>query len=225
MSLFRILTVATLLASLLPGAVPADEKPAGPAKWEAEIQKFETQDADRPVAPGGIVFVGSSSIRLWKLDQSFPDLPVLNRGFGGSEMDDTAHFAERLVLKHQPRVVVVYAGDNDLAKGKTPEQIAEGFRRFAGTVHERLPHTRIVFIAIKPSPSRWKLADQQRAANQAVCSFCQADCRRVFLDIFTPMLGVDGEPRPGLFVADRLHMNAAGYELWTSLLRPYLTCP
>jgi lysophospholipase L1-like esterase len=192
-------------------------------KWQAEISAFEAADKTNPPPTNAILFVGSSSIRLWKsLAQDFKGLPVLNRGFGGSEMADSVALAERIVLPYRPRQIVVYAGDNDLAAGKSPQQVAGDFRAFVAKVQARLPQTRILYIAIKPSPSRWRLVAQIKAANRLVAAVAKTDPRLAFVDVFTPMLDKEGRPRAELFQADNLHLNAKGYELWTRLVRPYL---
>lgn len=191
-------------------------------RWEKDIAAFEKQDQQKAPPKNGILFVGSSSIRLWDLAQSFPGLEITNRGFGGSQLVDSTHFAERLILKHQPRLVVVYAGDNDLAAGKSPEQVATDFRALATVLHHAMPKTRIAFIAIKPSLSRWKLFEKQRQANALVAAYCQKDERLRFIDVVQPMLDQAGTPRPELFVKDGLHLSARGYELWTALLKPHL---
>ncbi|MBI1311246.1 hypothetical protein GC176_08055 [bacterium] len=199
------------------------EEPANPsARWEATIQKFEQQDETNPPPKNHILFVGSSSIRRWKLDKSFPDLQPINRGFGGSEIADSIDFADRLILKHQPRVVVLYAGDNDLAKGKSPERVTADFEEFVATIHKALPETKIVFIAVKPSLARWKLIEKIREANAAVKAICEQNDRLEFVDVDAPMLGDDGTPRPELFLKDGLHMTEAGYEIWANLVRPHI---
>jgi lysophospholipase L1-like esterase len=212
------LSCATLW--LLQAAGCSSELP--PSPWEDAIRAFEAGDRAAPPAPGGIVFVGSSSIRLWKLSESFPDLPVINRGFGGSFISDSVRFAPRIVVPYKPRLVVFYAGDNDVAAGKSPETLLEDFKSFASSVLETLPSVRIIFISIKPSPSRWHLIETVRRANELIRAFTQTDSRLAFLDVVAPMLGADGKPRQELFVEDRLHMNAEGYRLWTSLLRPLI---
>lgn len=205
------------------GAKDAPKAPVSPfEKWEGEIRKFEAQDEQSPPPACGIVFVGSSSIRLWKLNESFPDLPVINRGFGGSQIVDSAHFAERIVVKYRPRMVVFYAGDNDIAQKKTAETLLADFQKFVEVVRRSLPCTKIVFIAVKPSPSRWKFAEEQRKTNAAIREFCDQSPCLEFVDVWPEMLGEDGQPRAEFFVADRLHMSAEGYRLWTSLVRPHL---
>lgn len=184
-------------------------------RWESTIQKFERQDQSEPPPKGEILFVGSSSIRLWDLKKSFPDLKTINRGFGGSEIADSIHFADRIIVKHKPRIVVLYAGDNDIKKGKSAERVIADFREFAKLVRGKLPQTKVVFIAIKPSISRWNLVDKMRKANSEIQSVCEQDKLLEFVDIDKPMIGDDGKPRPELFAKDGLHLNAEGYRLWT----------
>jgi len=198
----------------------AAETPAiGSERWDATIVRFEEQDRQNPPPSGGILFVGSSSIRLWKTDRWFPNHPVLNRGFGGSEIVDVNYFAERIVLTYQPRAIVFYAGDNDVAKGKSADRVAEDFTKFAELVAERLPETDLIYLPIKPSPARWKLWPIAREANAKIERYLADRPRCRYADIATPMLGSDGQPRAELFAADRLHLNEEGYRLWTEIVR------
>ncbi len=200
----------------------AGQETLAPARWESTIQEFEKQDKTNPPPQGAVLFVGSSSIRMWPLKHCFPDLPVINRGFGGSFVEDSLYYADRIVLPYKPRVIVFYAGDNDIASGKTPEQVFHDFTTFVKKVHEALPKTRIIYIAIKPSIARWKLIDKMREANRLIQDFTRKDARLTFVDIDTPMTGPDGRPRRELFLEDGLHLNDEGYALWTSLIQPLL---
>jgi lysophospholipase L1-like esterase len=191
-------------------------------RWAKEMAEFEAQDRARLPAPGGVVFVGSSSIRLWDLGKWFPGLPAINRGFGGSEIADAVRHADLLVLKHKPRTVVFYAGDNDIANGKTPRAVADDFKAFVTKVQGALPGTRIAFIAIKPSIQRWALVGKVREANALIRQICERDDRLGFVDVDGPMLGWDEKPRPDLLIEDGLHLSPKGYELWTALTRPLL---
>jgi uncharacterized sulfatase len=197
-------------------------EPPGFARWEKEVQAIEHRDREKAPAPGGVVFAGSSSIRLWDLTKSFPDVPAINSGFGGSQIADVTHFAGRLVLKHKPRAVVFYAGDNDIAAGKSPAQVADDFRAFAAAVHRDLPKTKVLFLAVKPTPARWRLFDVQTRANALVESYCRGIEWLQFVDVVKPMLGADGKPRPELYALDGLHLNEQGYKVWAELLRPHL---
>lgn len=215
--------VAVFAVALLSGpAAAADKKPHNFARWEKSIAAFEKADAKSPPAKHGTLFVGSSSIRLWKVSKSFPNLKATNRGFGGSQIIDSVHFAEQLILKHEPSTVVLYAGDNDIAAGKSPETVAADFKNFVKTIHAKLPKTRILFIAIKPSLKRWKLADTMKKANALIAAQCEANDKLVYIDVFQPMLEKDGTPRKNLFRKDGLHLNAKGYAVWASVLKPHL---
>lgn len=198
-------------------------EPPPPESWESDIQAFESTDRAQPPPRGAVLFVGSSSIRLWAtLAQDFPEVDVINRGFGGSEIADSTHFADRIVVPYRPRQIVLYAGDNDLMNGKSPAQVAAAFEAFVARVRRDLPGVRIAFIAIKPSPARAHLLDGARAANERIRRIADADPRIDYIDVFTPMLDADGRPRDELFVDDRLHLNAAGYALWRSRVAPFL---
>ena len=216
--------ICTLLALLGLVAAPSGTgRAASPGfdTWEPEIRRFEQADSVAAPAQGAVVFTGSSSIRMWEtLSADFSGMTVINRGFGGSEIVDATHFAERVVLKYRPETVVLYAGDNDLNNGRTPAEVAGAFKAFVARIRRDLPRARIVYIAIKPSPSRWALVERIRAANATIRAFCATQRDVAFVDVFTPMLTPAGRPRPELFLPDSLHMTRGGYDLWTSLVRP-----
>lgn len=215
-------TIAGLLVSVVVLGTCVWGQSPSPDRYEAEIRKFEAEDAKSPPPKDGMVFVGSSSIRLWKTKDAFPDLPVINRGFGGSHVADCVHFASRIVTNYKPRLVVFYAGDNDIAAGKKAEQVAADFEHFTAAVRKELPATRIIFVAIKPSVARWKLWPVQQDANRRIAEFCTNHRAMDFLDVTPSMLGKDGMPRAELFQKDGLHLNEEGYRVWNELLRPYL---
>jgi lysophospholipase L1-like esterase len=218
--------LACVLSLLFPGHAGAKESAVGPEKWEAEIAAFESLDAEHPAGKGGIVFVGSSSIRLWKtLSADFPNHRVLNRGFGGSQLSDLAHFADRLVLAYAPRFIVVYSGGNDINLGRTAEEVFESFRELVGKIRASQPDTPIAYISIAGNPKRWKQVAEVIRANALVEVFTKQNEKLLFIDVFHLMLGPDGQPKPEIFAADRLHMNAAGYDLWKQALLPYLPGP
>lgn len=219
--------MALFLALMVNGAEAATEErepECRPKRWTEAIQKFKQADNAKPPKPGGVVFVGSSSIRLWDLEKCFPKKQFINRGFGGSEICDSVHYFDTLVARHQPKIVVLYAGDNDVAGGKKSGQVVRDFRAFDAKLKESLPASRLIYIAIKPSLSRWNLSDEMNRANQLIASLCNKEPKRLtFLDIWKPMLGPDGKPRKELFQDDGLHLDDKGYELWTSLLQEQLT--
>ena len=218
-SMFLALTAGIAFAQV----AQSPKSPCNAERWAETIDKFAAADETRSPPQDGILFVGSSSIRMWKLPQYFPELPVINRGFGGSEICDSVHYFDALVAKHKPQMVVFYAGDNDVAAGKSAVQVQADFRSFDKLMKERLPEVRLVYIAIKPSIARWKLAEEMQDANQRIAADCEADKRRLrFVDVWEPMLGDDGKPRKELFLNDGLHLNHGGYQLWTKLVQKHL---
>lgn len=193
------------------------------SRWESAISAYEASDKTAPPKSGGVVFVGSSSIAGWtSLQQDFPEANVIGRGFGGSEVIDCVLNAHRIVTKYAPRRVVLYAGDNDIAKGKSAEKVFGDVKLFVETIHATLPDTSIGFIAIKPSLSRWQLWSTMKQANALVQSFAEQQDHVDYFDVATPMLGSDGKPNQELFVDDGLHMNPQGYAVWTKVLRPWM---
>ena len=189
-----------------------------------EIAEFATADRLHFPRPGGVVFVGSSSIRMWPhLAADFPGVNVIQRGFGGSELSDVVYRAPRIVIPYKPALVILYAGDNDLANGRSPQDVLSRFKSFVGLVHGALPRTRIAFVSIKPSLARVSLLGQMKDANALVRKYIDGRPGLTYVDVFTPMLTATGQPRPELLAADSLHMNAAGYSLWRRRLSPLVT--
>jgi len=222
---FDVVVRSVVVLLVVSSAVDGQDAPklTNADRWEPSIKAFENQDQITLPTKQGNVFVGSSSIRLWKLDVSFPKLVCLNRGFGGSQLGDSVRYADRIVMPYQPRVVVVYAGDNDLNAGKTPETVFADYRAFRDKIHVALPETKIVFVSIKPSPSRWKLREKTLEANRLIREEVARGHNQVFVDVWTAMLGDDGMPRAELFLKDQLHMNETGYAIWSKLLERHLT--
>ena len=188
-------------------------------RWEAAIRRFEEADRDDRRPRESVLFVGSSSIRMWNLGKSFPEWASINHGFGGSQIDDSIHFADRIVWPFKPRMIVFYAGDNDIAAGKSAARVAQDYATFSKMIHDQLPNTSMIFVAIKPSIARWKLSEGMEVANAAIATQCEADDQRVFLNIWDPMLGDEGTPMKDLFLKDGLHLNAKGYGIWNDLLK------
>jgi lysophospholipase L1-like esterase len=207
----------TLLVTTLVFGLRTD--PGRLLMWEADIVKIEKRLHDQPPKPGGIFFAGSSMIRLWKLNNNFPDWQATNVGFGGSETRQVTHFANRIIVPHAPKTVVFYCGDNDINSGRTDAQVLRDFRAFVWAIHAKLPRTRILCLAVKPSPKRWHLFDVQQRANTALQAYCDDDPRLTFVNIVPAILGTDGRPRAELFVNDGLHFTDAGYAAWAPLVR------
>ncbi len=208
---------------LLSAALRAQDSPAAAEKWARDMAAFAEADRVSPPEPGGVLFIGSSSIRLWStLAEDFPGVRTVNRGFGGSEIADSVRHFDRLVRPHRPRLVVFYAGSNDIHSGRTAEATAADFRGFCARLHGALPETRVIYCSIVLVPARWEKRAEYALANTLIAAFCAADPRRQFLDLNTTMLTPEGAARPELFLADRLHLSLAGYAIWRQMLAPYL---
>jgi lysophospholipase L1-like esterase len=205
------------------GGVPADLDPVSSPEWATDMARFAAEDAATPPPERPIVFTGSSSVRMWEtLAADFPDVTVLNRGFGGSQVRDAVWYADEVALRYRPRQIVLYAGDNDVSEGRSAAQVLADTEAFVARIRSVQPGTPIALLGIKPSPSRAHLLGVQRAANDALRTWAATQRNVAYIDVFTPMLDADGIPREDLFIADRLHMNAAGYVLWRDIIGPYL---
>ncbi|MBM4018389.1 MAG: hypothetical protein FJ288_08710 [Planctomycetes bacterium] len=244
------LLAALLAAAFAPGARPAaaeaEPKPAAPAsaeaqaksaapaaeanppadpaaRWEAQVQAYEKKDKESPPPAGATLFVGSSTIRMWTTAaEDFKPAPVIARGVGGCQISDMVYYADRIVAPYKPKRVVFYAGDNDIAAGKTAERVAADWKAFVEKVRKALPDVKIYFISIKPSPSRAKIWPEAQKANQAVRESCQAAPGLAYIDAAAPMLDAEGKPRAELFLKDMLHLSRAGYELWIPIIKAAL---
>jgi lysophospholipase L1-like esterase len=218
--MYRILLILPLLICT------ASAAPQTASRWEKNIQQFEQKMKDGDSKPGSVLFIGSSSIRAWDLTRWFPGHATINHGFGGSEVSDSLQFFDRIVKPLKPSIILMYAGDNDIAKGKTAEVVHADFQRFAGRVKTDLaPGTKLAFIAIKPSIKRWALSDEMAQANALIAKDCAADDQLEYVDIWNPMLGKDGKPMPDLFVKDGLHLSDKGYTMWTAVVTKLLPSP
>jgi lysophospholipase L1-like esterase len=190
--------------------------------YEAEVADLERRWRQSPPVPGSVVFYGSSSIRLWEtLADDFPDLPVVNAGFGGSTLLACSHFFERLVGSLEARSLLLYAGDNDLGDGRSPRQVLIALRSLLGQFDDRFPGVRFGFLSIKPSPARWHLRDAIHAANDLAQVELAPRRNCFYVDLVPYMLGENGQPRPEFYAPDGLHLSAAGYRLWREVVGRY----
>lgn len=225
LSAIAVLALAAGCASA-PAAIapvsPSVDPPSSP-EWTQDMARFDAEDAAHAPPAHPVVFTGSSSVRLWtSLAADFPGRPVLNRGFGGSQLRDVVHYADRLAVRYQPRMVVVYAGDNDIDAGRTPQQVHSDFVALVARLRKDLPDTPIAYLSIKPSPLRAAQLPAQREANALIATEAKKWRHVQFVDVSTPMLDANGQPRGELFMPDRLHMNAEGYAVWRKVVAPYL---
>jgi lysophospholipase L1-like esterase len=194
------------------------------SRWEKDIAAYEAQDKASPPPKGANLFIGSSTIRRWTtLAQDFPEHKTINRGFGGSQIADAAHFADRLVIPHAPRAVFLRAGGNDLNAGKSVEQVFADYKDFVAKIHARLPQTDIFYVSLSPSLARWKQADKEKALNALVKEYSAGKPHLKYIETYDMVLGTDGQPRAELFVEDKLHFNADGNKLLADRVRSHLT--
>jgi hypothetical protein len=217
-----LLAVIVMVAGGASGASRA-QAPAStpdPARFEAEIAAFEAEDRAAPPLSGATLFVGSSSIRYWDVARAFPTLRTIRRGYGGSHVSDTIHFAGRLIVAYKPALVVFYAGDADVAAGKSAATIAGDTAALVALVHARLPATPVVVIGTKPSPAHWAHMATIRAANRQVATRLAGDRLAAYVDVEAALLGTDGQPRADFYTDNRLNLNERGYEAWTAAVRP-----
>jgi lysophospholipase L1-like esterase len=192
-------------------------------KWEKEIAAFEAADRRDPPKTGGVLFLGSSTIKLWKtLAQDFPDHNVINRGFGGSTIADSTHFADRIIFPYAPSKIFLRAGGNDIHAGLLPSAVAQNFAEFVQVVHARLPKTEILYVPVNPAPARWGEADKNRELNRLIRSQALGTPFVGYVDSEGFTVSADGKPRTELFVEDQLHLNADGYKILADEVRPYL---
>ncbi len=216
----KITTIAFLLI-IIAQETRAQQQPP----FYDEIQQFKKEDSMHFPPKNAILFVGSSSFRKWTDVQSyFPSETIINRGFGGSQLPDVIRYANDIITPYHPRQVVIYCGDNDLAASDTvsAKTVFERFVTLFNIIRKELPGEPIMFVSIKPSPSREKLMPKMHAANDLIKDFLKTKKHTVFIDVYNKMLDANGKPMKDLFLEDNLHMNAKGYHIWQKAMEPYL---
>ncbi len=199
--------------------------PAG-ANAAPEMNAFLKADQKQMPPTGAVLFMGSSSIRLWTtLAEDIPEIPVINRGFGGSLIQDNTLYVDRIAVPYQPKIIVLFAGTNDLAYGnKKPEQVFQDFQAFVAKVHGELPDTRIVYISINPTVARWKQEGEVMETNHLIQKWIfetNSPTEKLdFINTHDALLTADGRPQPALERTDGLHLNASGYKVWAAIVKP-----
>ncbi|UZR97301.1 GDSL-type esterase/lipase family protein [Chondrinema litorale] len=205
------------------GSFKKEDQPITPQFWEKAIAKYEEADRQNPPKQGEILFIGSSSFTLWKnVAGYFPSKEIINRGFGGAQTRDVLFYKERLILPYQPSQVVIYIGENDLSVGKTASETAYSVEKLINCILQQFPNTSIVYISIKPSPSKWDLKDKMQDTNKLISAFIAQNKKVEFVDVWDSMLDEDGKPPMSIFLEDSLHMNDKGYAIWQKKIAPHL---
>ena len=195
---------------------------ANSAQWKETIQKFKEDDQKNPPPQNAVLFVGSSSIVGWDTKKWFPDIKNINRGFGGSQINDSWYYAEDIIIPYHPKTIIFYAGDNDATIGQTPEMIFISFKAFAVKVRKALPKTKLIYISIKPSIARWAIWPKMQEANRLISNYCDKQKNMYFIDVSKVMLDASGKPIEEIFSNDGLHMNEKGYQQWIPLVRSFI---
>jgi len=217
------LFLATLLLTVSIAGAQATKpaKPHDPKIWEKEIVAFEKQDSEHMPEPGGVVFTGSSSIRKWKLETSFPTIHPINRGIGGSFTNDCIYYADRAITKYHPRLVVILVGENDLWSGKKVDLVEQDFVDLVGKIQSADKSTKVILLSQKPSPKRFRIWPELQEMNAWEKNFADDHDNVKYVDVSAEMLGPDGQPRAELY-QDGLHPSEKGYAMWNRILGPYL---
>jgi lysophospholipase L1-like esterase len=194
-------------------------------RFKKDIDAFFKADSLQFPSKEQILFVGSSSFTYWKdIKDYFPGYPILNRGFGGSALPDLIHYANQIIIPYQPKQIIIYCGENDMADSAavTPKMVRDRFKTLFKIIRAELGNIPVVFVSIKPSPSRWKLEQKFLKANRLIKRYLKRDAAATYVNIHNAMLLPDGSVNPELFIQDNLHMNAKGYAIWQNIIEPIL---
>ncbi len=214
-----------LILALLYFSVPVVQAQSSLPFWK-EVQAFKKQDSLHFPAANQILFIGSSSFTMWKdVQEYFPGYPILNRAFGGSTLVDLILYRYEILFPYQPKQVLIYCGENDFAASDTVTvpTVVNRFKTFFGLLRAKYPNVPVAYVSMKPSPSRVHLLEKYVAANAEIKSYLASEQQAKFIDVYAGMLNSEGNPKPEIFLEDRLHMNAGGYAIWKKIMLPYLT--
>ena len=218
----RLVYAVVIVANvLLRQPVYAEAPDPDPERFAEAIETFAVWDSKNSFPEDAILFVGSSSVRLWPTAAAFPGKPIINRGFGGSEISDVIHFYKQIIWPYMPTKIFLYAGDNDIGHGKTADQVFEDYKELVELLRTDLPDSELIFISIKPSKQRWDWWPTMVEANRMVREYANEHASLGYADLATPLLDEDGLPKD-VYVEDGLHLNDQGYDLWREALAPYL---
>ena len=219
----KTLSLCTLLAVLSFCSVGYAQKAPDPTRFEDSVVEYEQYDQQHPFPEGAVLFVGSSSVRMWKsLDEDLPTITAVNRGFGGSQFSDLLYYLDRLVTCYKPSKIFIYEGDNDIAAGKKPQHILNDAKQVRQKIATALPGVPVYFIAAKPSVARWKLRKKYQQLNSLLAVYASNTPSTGFVNVWEPALNEEGTVRTDIFLEDNLHMNEKGYAIWKAAIEPFL---
>ena len=217
-----IFFLALVVAGYLPQLAYAQDAP-DPTRFENTVAEYEDYDKEHPFPEGAVLFVGSSSIRMWKsVDEDLPQVTAVNRGFGGSQFSDLEYYLDRLVTCYKPSKIFIYEGDNDIASGKKPKQVLNDAQQVRAGIAAALPGVPVYFIAAKPSVARWNIRKKYQQLNSMLAVYASKTADTGFVNVWDPALDEHGEVFKDIFVEDNLHMNKKGYAIWKQAIEPFL---
>ena len=216
----KMLLVLLLLVSL---SAAGNEYPDS-SRWLYTVGGFQLEDEIVGDRAGQIVATGSSSMRFWdhSIHRDFAPMPIISRGFGGSNINDLLVHLDAIVLKHRPGAVIIYEGDNDIAQGVPVTVVLETFEKVVVRILDDNAETRIYLISVKPSIARESLWAEMVEVNQGIQAISKSKENVFYVDVATPMLNSDGSRNPDLYVSDGLHMSQAGYDIWRDVVVPFV---
>ncbi len=210
----------SLLIAITCFAIVANAQP-----FADEIASFKKKDAASFPPANAILFVGSSSFRKWEaVANYFPNYTIINRGFGGSTLPDMIRYEKDIIFPYHPKQIVIYCGENDVASSDTVSSqiVFDRFKKLYTDIRVVMPEVPVLFVSLKPSPSRWQMRYRMMGANKLIKKYLKQKNNAAFVSVWNDMLGADGKPITDIFVSDNLHMNAKGYAIWQKLIEPYL---
>jgi lysophospholipase L1-like esterase len=209
-----ICIITLVLASSVLVAQPA---------FQDEIKAFERLDSLQDPPKNATLFIGSSSFRLWEnVQHEFPKHHIINRGFGGSTLEDVIHYTDQIIFPYAARQIVIYCGENDIASGASPHTVLDRFDKLFSSIRRKQPKVPVIYVSMKPSPSRENLMDDMSRGNDLIREYLDGYKQTYFVDVFSLMLDEAGKPRPELFKEDMLHLNEDGYAIWKKAILPKL---
>jgi lysophospholipase L1-like esterase len=217
------LKLYTLPAAIMISLLAYSQDSQGPTRFEDTVLEYEAIDKQQPFPEGAVLFVGSSSVRMWKtMDADLPQVKAVNRGFGGSQFSDLLYYLDRLVTSYQPSKIFIYEGDNDIASGKKAPDILNDAKQVRENIAKALPGVPVYFIAAKPSVARWELRKKYGELNSLLAGYASNTPNTGFVNVWDPALDENGEVRKDIFLEDNLHMNEKGYAIWKKAIEPFL---
>lgn len=198
-------------------------KAQDPNRYNDQVAELVQKEYNFDAAKKRVVFAGSSSVRMWKdVQDYYPGFNVVNNGFGGSHFSDLLYFYDKLILKHNPDILFIYEGDNDIAGDKKPGEVFKDAKELFSRIRQDLPETKVICIAAKPSIARESFKQNYEKLNRKLEKYCKRKDNLEFADVWNAMLDENGDVLQDVFIKDGLHMNKKGYDIWGEVLSEFM---